>query len=54
MVVYVLSYFLNKLAKEKRSIKTCANLQISTSRSSWRPYLERLMVFGGGRMQLGL
>ena len=48
MVGYVLSYFLSKLAslKVKGSAWTCASMQISTSRSQWRSYLERLMVFG--------
>ena len=36
--------------KIKRSTKTCVSMQISTSRSCWRPYFERLVVFGEKRM----
>ena len=35
-----LSYFLSKLARVKQSTWSCASMQISTSRSCWRPYLE--------------
>ena len=39
--------FPQQRARVKRSTKTCAELQIITSMSCWRHYLERLMVFGG-------
>ena len=34
-----------QMSQSKKKYMDCASMQISTSRSCWRPYLEGLMVF---------